>query len=389
MVKGIKMAEKRDYYEVLGVGRDASADEIKKAYRALAKKYHPDVNPGDAEAEQKFKEINEAYGVLSDPDKRSKYDAYGHSAFEAGGGGYSQGGGFDGFDMGDIFSSIFGGGFGSSSSRRANNGPSRGSDIEAHIVLSFEEAAFGCKREISFNRIENCSHCHGTGAEKGSGAERCPTCQGRGRVVTQQRTVFGIMQSESTCPTCNGNGRVIKNPCKNCNGKGMVRVKRTQVVDVPAGIDEGMSFAVRGAGNEGRNGGPSGDFVVEVSVRPHPLFERDGKDLYCDVSLSFVDVALGAEIKIPTLEGEIDYTIPEGTQTGTMFTIRQKGIADVYGRGPKGNLYVKVVVETPRNLSKEQKEILKSFAQSFGPGSDDGNDDAPPKKRSFFKRRGH
>ena len=395
VAKGIKMAEKRDYYEILGISRSASADEIKKAYRTLAKKYHPDMNPGNAEAEQKFKEISEAYDILGDPEKKSKYDTYGHSAFEAGGGGYGQGGGFD---FGDIFGDIFGafgGGFGSSSSsrRQSNNGPVRGSDIEAFVVLSFEEAAFGCKKEISFNKIENCSHCHGTGAESGSGVERCPTCNGRGRVVTQQRTVFGIMQTENTCPTCRGEGKIIKNPCKNCNGKGMVRVKRSQTVDIPAGIDEGMAFTLRGEGSEGRNGGRAGDLVVEVSVRPHPIFERDGRDLYCDVSLSFADVALGAEIKIPTLEGEIDYTIPEGTQTGTVFTVKQKGIVDVHGRAPKGNLYVKVNVETPRNLTKEQKELLQSFASTFTTGTTDSTDGEDgsgmtSKWRAFFKRKG-
>lgn len=390
------MSEKRDYYEVLGISRNATPDEIKKAYRALAKKYHPDVNPGNAEAEQKFKEINEAYGILSDPEKRSQYDAYGHAAFEAGGGGggYSHGGGFDFGDIfSDIFGGAFGGGFGGGSRRSsASNGPVSGSDISSHLFITFEEAAFGCKKEISFSRIENCSHCHGTGADGGSGVESCPTCRGRGRVVTQQRTVFGIMQTESECPTCHGRGKIIKNPCKNCSGKGMVRVKRTETVEVPAGIDEGQSFALRGKGNQGRNGGPAGDLVIDVSVRPHAIFEREGKDLYCDVALSFVDVALGAEIKIPTLEGEVDFTIPEGTQTGTIFTLKQRGIADVYRRGPRGNLYVKVNVETPKNLTKEQKEILQSFAKTFGTdgatGADgtDGSDGAS-KWRSFFKRK--
>lgn len=357
------MADKRDYYEVLGVQKGASADEIKKAYRSLAKKYHPDMNPGDKDAEQKFKEVNEAYGVLSDPDKKSKYDSFGHAAFDGtAGGGY--GAGFDGFDMGDIFSSIFGGGFGGSNSRTRPNGPINGANIDAHIVLSFEEAAFGCKKEISFNRIENCPDCRGSGAAKGTAPERCTRCSGTGRVVTQQRTIFGVMQSENDCPTCRGTGRIIKSPCKNCSGKGMIRIKKTQVVDIPAGIDDRMRVTVRGLGNEGKNGGTAGDLVVQVSVRPHAIFERDGKDLYCDVSLSFTEAALGATIKIPTLEGEMEYNVPEGTQTDTVFTIKQKGLADVYGRGSKGNLYVKAVVETPKNLTEEQKELLRKLAES-------------------------
>ncbi len=374
------MADKRDYYEVLGIQKGASADEIKKAYRSLAKKYHPDMNPGNAEAEQKFKEINEAYGVLSDADKKAKYDAYGHSAFEAGGGGYSQGGGFDFSDIFSGFSDIFGGGFGGSrsSSRRAN-GPINGADISAHIVISFEEAAFGCKKEISFNRIENCPDCKGSGAQKGTSADKCSACNGTGRVVTQQRTMFGIMQSESACPNCNGTGKIIKNPCKNCNGKGMIRIKKTETIEIPAGIDDRMSVTVRGLGNEGKNGGRAGDLIVQISVRPHAIFERDGKDLYCDVSLSFTEAALGAKIKIPTLDGEIEYDIPEGTQTDTMFTIKQKGVADVYGRGSKGNLYVKAVVETPKNLTDEQKELLRAFAGSY-------KEKDSSKKSGFFGR---
>lgn len=374
------MANKRDYYEVLGIQKGASADEIKKAYRSLAKKYHPDMNPGNAEAEQRFKEINEAYGILSDADKKAKYDAYGHAAFEAGGGGYSQGGGFDFSDIFSGFGDIFGGGFGSSrsSSRRAN-GPVNGADISAHIVISFEEAAFGCKKEISFNRIENCPDCGGSGAQKGTSADKCSACSGTGRVVTQQRTMFGIMQSESACPNCNGTGKIIKNPCKNCNGKGMIRIKRTEKIEIPAGIDDRMSVTVRGLGNEGKNGGRAGDLIVQVSVRPHAIFERDGKDLYCDVSLSFAEAALGATIKIPTLDGEIDYNIPEGTQTDTIFTIKGKGVADVYGRSSKGNLYVKAVVETPRNLTEEQKELLRTFAGSY-------KEKDSSKKNGFFGR---
>lgn len=374
------MADKRDYYEVLGISKGASADEIKKAYRTMAKKYHPDLHPGDAEAEQKFKEVNEANEVLSDPDKKAKYDAYGHSAFEQGGGGYSHGAGFDFNDIFSGFSDFFGGGgFGGSSSRRSNNGPARGSDVESRIILSFEEAAFGCKKDITYSRIENCSHCHGSGAEKGSTTDTCPDCHGSGVVITTQRTFLGMSQVQSTCQKCGGRGKIIKNPCKNCNGKGMVKIKRTKSVEFPAGIDDGMQLTSQGNGNEGRNGGRSGDLLIYVSVRPHAIFERDGKDLYCDVSLSFTEAALGAEIKIPTLEGEVEYKIPEGTQTGTRFTLKQKGIADVYGRGPKGNLYVTANVETPRNLNEEQKKLLRELANSL-------ENDTQSKKGGFFGR---
>ena len=370
------MAEKRDYYEVLGVAKGASAEEIKKAYRKLAKQYHPDMNPDNKEAEVRFKEVNEAYEVLSDEEKRAKYDQYGHAAFDPSmGGGQGFGGGFD---FGDIFSSFFGGGFGGGGGGRTNM-PEEGEDVYSRVTLTFEEAAFGCKKEISFNRIENCPDCGGSGAQKGTTPDRCSACSGTGRVVTQQRTMFGVMQSESACPNCNGTGKIIKNPCKNCNGKGMIRIKRTEKIEIPAGIDDRMSVTVRGLGNEGKNGGRAGDLIVTVSVRPHAIFERDGKDLYCDVSLSFAEAALGATIKIPTLDGEIEYEIPEGTQTDTIFTIKQRGVADVYGRSSKGNLYVKAVVETPRNLTEEQKELLRTFAGSY-------KEKDTSKKNGFFGR---
>ena len=356
------MAEKQDYYETLGVAKSASADEIKKAYRTLAKKYHPDMNPGNKEAEQKFKEINEAYAVLSDPDKKQKYDTYGHAAFDQTGGGY---GGFDGFggfdfDVGDIFSSFFGGG---RSSRSSRNGPIQGDDIAVRIILSFEEAVFGCKKEISYNRIQKCSDCNGTGAQKGTVVERCSKCNGTGQIRVQQRTPFGVMQSTNVCPDCNGTGKIIKTPCKNCNGKGMVRIKKTVEANIPAGVDDGTRIALRGQGNEGRNGGLAGDLIVQISVRPHAIFERDGRDLYCDVPITFTEATLGATIKIPTLEGDVEYNIPEGTQTGTVFNIKQRGVTEVNSK-VKGNLYAKVVVETPKNLTEDQKKILRQFAES-------------------------
>ena len=372
------MADKRDYYETLGINKGASADEIKKAYRSLAKKYHPDMNPGNAEAEQKFKEINEAYGVLSDPDKKSKYDQYGHAAFDQtsgfGGGGFGGFGGFD-FDMGDIFSSFFGGS--SSSSRRAN-APQQGDDIGVRIILSFEEAFFGCKKEVSYARIQKCSDCGGSGAEKGTSAEKCTKCGGSGTVRVQQRTAFGVMQSTTACPDCKGTGKIIKTPCQNCKGKGMVKINKKLEVTIPSGIDDGQRIALRDQGNDGRNGGAAGDLIIQVSVRPHAVFERDGKDLYCEIPITFAEAALGATIKVPTMEGEVDYTIPEGTQTGTMFTVKQKGVPDVNGRA-RGHLYFKVIVETPKNLSDEQKKLLRSFAESC-------QEKNFSKRSSFFSR---
>ena len=375
------MADKQDYYETLGVSKGAGDDEIKKAYRKMAKKYHPDMNPGNAEAEQKFKEVNEAYEVLSDADKRAKYDQYGHAAFDpsagfGGGGGF---GGFGDFDVGDIFSSFFGGGFGGGSrSQSRANAPQAGEDIGVRVVLSFEEAAFGCKREVSFARVQKCDDCAGSGAKKGTSPEKCTKCGGRGTVTVNQRTAFGMMQSTRACPDCNGTGKIIKTPCENCRGKGYVKINKKLEVSIPAGIDDGQRIALRGQGNEGRNGGPAGDLIIQVSVRPHAVFERDGNDLYCEIPITFAEAALGAKIKIPTLEGEIEYDIPEGTQTGTVFTIKQKGINAVNSRS-KGHLYVKVVVETPKGLSSEQKKLLRQLADSLGEKNFS-------KKSSFFSK---
>lgn len=373
------MADKQDYYETLGLGKGASADEIKKAYRQMAKKYHPDMNPDNKEAEQKFKEVNEAYAVLSDPDKKAKYDQYGHAAFDQtsgyGGGGF---GGFDGFDMGDIFSSFFGGGFGSSRSQSRANMAIDGDDIGVRVILSFEEAVFGCKKEISFGRVEKCGDCSGSGAKKGTSPDKCSKCGGSGTVRIQQRTAFGVMQSTSACPDCHGTGKIIKTPCDNCRGKGYVKVNKKFEVNIPAGIDDGQRIAHRGQGNEGRNGGMPGDLVIQVSVRPHPVFERDGNDIYCEVPITFAEAALGANIKIPTLEGDMEYAIPEGTQTGTVFTIKQKGVTKINSR-TKGNLYAKVVVETPKNLSEEQKKALREFGNMCGEKNF-------AKKSSFFSK---
>lgn len=375
------MAEqKRDYYEVLGVDKKADDTALKKAYRQLAKKYHPDMNPGDKEAEQKFKEVNEAYAVLSDPEKRSRYDQFGHAGVDG-----SAGAGFGGFDFGggggfgDIFGDFFGGIFGGGGASR-RNGPMQGDDIEARITITFEEAAFGCKKDISFNRIEKCSECSGSGAAKGSKAETCQTCHGTGQVRVTQRSILGMVQTQRPCETCRGTGKIIKDPCKNCKGKGYVRVRKTYGVTIPAGIADGMTISIRGQGDDGRNGGPAGDLLVEVRVSPHKIFERKRDNLYCDVPVSFPEAALGAELTIPTLEDDVKYTIPEGTQTGTSFRIKGKGISSVNNPNIKGDLIFTVNIEVPKNLSAKEKELLRAFAEGCGDGR-------YTKRKSFFDRK--
>ena len=376
------MADKRDYYEVLGVSKGASSDEIKKAYRSLAKKYHPDLNPGDKDAEVRFKEVNEAYDVLSDSDKRQKYDQYGHAAFDPSAGGGYGGAGFGGFssdfDFGDICSSFFGGG-GGGSSRSRRNAPIPGEDVTVRLTLTFEEAVFGCKKEINYSRIVECPDCHGTGAEDGSGVETCSACRGTGTVTVQQQTILGYMQTQRTCQTCRGQGKIIKNPCKNCNGKKYIKISKKQEVTIPEGIDTNQKIIQRGQGSAGRNGGPFGDLIVEITVKPHKFFERRGNNVYCEEPISFAEAALGAEIDIPTLDGKTEkYRIPEGTQTGTSFTLKGKGIADVHTK-KKGDYILTVAVETPRNLSSEQKKLMQKFAETLGEGN-------TGKKQSFFKK---
>lgn len=354
------MAEKRDYYEVLGVEKGASADEIKKAYRKAAMKYHPDRNPGDKTAEEKFKELGEAYEVLSDDDKRARYDQYGHAGVDPNFGA-GQGSGFGGFgdfgDLGDIFGSFFGGG----SSRRSNpNGPRQGENVGVRLDLSFEEAAFGCEKEVSVPRIENCASCNGSGSADGV-VETCSYCRGAGQVRTQQNFMGMSMQSTSVCPQCNGRGKIVKTPCTTCRGKGKVRHTQKLKVKVPAGIDMGQAFRVPGQGNVGANGGPNGDVMVEVTIHRHPMFQRNGMDVYCEVPISFAQAALGGEIEVPTLDGMVTYDIPEGTQTGKEFILADKGIPDVNNPRRRGRHRFTVVVETPTKLTKEQKDLLRQF----------------------------
>ncbi len=361
------LAEKRDYYEVLGLQKGAGEEEIKRAYRTLAKKYHPDMNPGDKEAEAKFKEVNEAYAVLSDPDKRAAYDRMGHAAFENSGAGASGFSGFSGFeDFADIFGSMFG--FGGRGTRQ--NGPIPGDDIDVRLNISFEEAAFGCKKNVNYNRIEHCGKCNGTGAAPGSSPETCPTCHGSGHVTTTRNTVLGVMQSTQPCSACRGSGKIIRNPCPNCGGGGYLRVRKTTEIDIPAGMPDGGQLQLRGMGGEGQNGGDAGALRVHVTVLPHKFFRREGDDLYCDLPVSITEASLGADIDVPLLTPDGSpasekFHLPEGTQTGATFTLRGKGVRNRSGRG-QGNLNFRVTVETPRNLTTEQKDLLRRLGETFG-----------------------
>ena len=363
------MAEKRDYYEVLGVDKSASADEIKKAYRKIAKANHPDQHPGDKACEERFKEANEAYEILSDEDKRKKYDQFGHAAFDPSAG-YGQGGygGFGGFEdifggggFGDIFSSIFGGG----GQSRNPNAPRRGEDVRATLNISFEEAAFGCEKEVTAPRIEQCPDCKGTGCAPGTTAETCPDCKGTGTVRTTQRTPFGMAQSTGPCSKCRGSGKIIHQPCSTCRGMGKIRRNHKMTVKVPAGIDDGQAIPVAGCGNAGSNGGPAGDLLVGIIVRPHPIFEREGTSVYMEQEISYAQAALGAEVEVPTLDGRVKLTIPEGTQPGAVFRMRGRGIPSLRGGG-RGDQFVSVKLAVPRNLTGSQKELLRQFAASMG-----------------------
>ncbi|MBR5485980.1 MAG: molecular chaperone DnaJ [Oscillospiraceae bacterium] len=383
------MAEKRDYYEVLGVSKGCSDDELKKAYRKLAKQYHPDLNPGDKEAEAKFKEANEAYEVLSDSDKRARYDQFGHAGvdpnFGAGGGGFS-GAGFG--DLNDIFSNIFGGGgfgFGGGASQARNpNGPIRGNSVNTTITLTFMEAAKGCKKEITVKRLQTCKDCGGSGAAAGTEPVTCPDCGGSGRVTVQQRTPFGVMQAVRTCSRCAGKGKIVKDPCKTCAGKGRVRITKKLEVTIPAGIDHGQTFALRGQGDEGINGGPAGDLNITVIMEEDSLFVRDGYDIWCDVPITYTQAALGDEITVPTIDGKVKYDVPEGTQPGTVFRLRNKGVPYVNGKG-RGDQYVKVIVEVPTSLSSKQKDMLREFEESMSEKNYNKRQGFFDKLKSFFE----
>ena len=372
------MAEKkRDYYEVLGVQKSATADEIKKAYRKAAMKYHPDRNPGDKEAEAKFKEVGEAYEILSDDGKRQRYDQFGFAGvdpnYNAGGGyGGAYGSPFGDFgDLGDIFGSFFGGG---RSSRSTQNAPRRGDNIMSRLELTFEESAFGCEKEVSYLRVESCSSCSGSGSADGV-VETCQQCRGTGQVRTVQNFMGMQMQSQTTCPTCSGRGKIIRTPCNTCKGKGKVRKNHKISVKVPAGVDEGQSVRVRAEGNVGANGGPNGDLLVEIYIKRHAIFTRHGMDVLCEVPISFTQAALGAQIQVPTLDGKVPYDIPEGPQTGTTCTLVGKGIPEVNNARRRGNQRFTVVVETPTRLTKEQKELLRQL---------DGTLEETPKRKKFF-----
>lgn len=373
------MAEQRDLYEVLGLQKGASDDEIKKAYRKLAKKYHPDLNPGDKEAEKKMKEVNGAYEVLSDAEKKARYDQYGFAGIDpnyadgAGGGGF---GGFQDFDLGDIFGSMFGGGFGGQQTR--HNGPRKGENLRITLQLTFEEAVFGCEKSVSVTRNESCKDCGGTGAKKGTSPETCPVCRGSGQVQSTQRTPFGVFSSSSPCQNCKGTGKIIKEPCPSCKGEGRVRKTRTIRVKIPAGIDDGQTISLRGEGNGGTQGGPAGDLYVTVYVKEHKMFKRDGQDIILEMPISFVQAALGATLTVPTVDGKVQYDLPEGTQTGTVFRLRGSGVPSVNGRG-RGDQYVKVNVEIPRNLNHEQKELLRKFDEATG-------DSCYSERGGFFKK---
>ena len=361
------MAEnKRDFYEVLGVSKGASEDEIKKAYKKMARKYHPDLNPGDKTAEEKFKEVNEAYEVLSDPQKKARYDQYGHAGVDPnfGAGGGFDGAGFDFGDLGDIFGSFFGGGFGGG--RRANpNAPQRGESIRMSVSISFEEAAFGCEKSVTLDRYEQCDTCHGSGCAAGTSPEVCPDCHGTGTVQVRRQTPMGVFASTSPCGRCGGKGRIIHQPCPDCHGSGNVRKRRTIQATIPAGIDDGQTISIRGQGHAGVNGGPAGDLLITITVRPHEIFRREGTSVLCDAPITYAQAVLGAELEIPTIDGKVKYTLPEGTQTGTTFRLKGKGIPSLNG-GRRGDQYVTVHIETPRNLNREQKEALKKFADTLG-----------------------
>ena len=374
--------QKRDYYEVLGVSKSASDEEIKKAYRKLAKKYHPDMNPDSKEAEAKFKEANEAYEVLSNPEKRAKYDQFGHAGVDPNFGGGGFGGGFDmgDIDLGDIFGSFFGGGFGGFGGQQQRaNAPQKGQSLRANLTVSFEEAAFGCEKEIELNRTETCSDCQGSGCQPGTTAETCPDCRGAGVVRIQRGGGGFAFSTTAPCSRCRGTGKLIHSPCNSCGGTGSVRKKQRIKVTIPAGIDDGQAISLRGQGNAGTNGGPAGDLIVGVRIKPHPQFKREGTTVLYEQPISFYQATMGAELEIPTIDGKVKYTLPAGTQTGTVFRLRGKGIPVLQGRG-RGDQIVTVKLQVPTNLTTEQREALRVFGEAMGENISEGS------IKSFFDK---
>lgn len=379
------MAEKRDYYEVLGVSRNADDAEIKKAYRALAKKYHPDTNPGDKEAEAKFKEASEAYAILSDPDKKRQYDQFGHSAFEGGAGA----GGFDFSnmgDMGDIFGDIFGDLFGGGRSRqRSSNGPMKGANLRTSVRITFEEAVFGTEKEMELNLKDECSHCHGTGAKPGTSPQTCQKCGGKGQVVYTQQSLFGMVRNVQTCPECRGTGKVVKEKCSHCYGSGYTSSRKKIKVSIPAGIDNGQSIRIREKGEPGTNGGERGDLLVEVSVSRHPIFQRQDMDIFSTAPITFAQAALGGEVRISTVDGDVMYSVKPGTQTDTKVRLKGKGVPSLRNKQVRGDHYVTLVVQVPTKLNAEQKELLEKFDAAMGSKSSSGSDNEKTNKKKNFK----
>ena len=375
------MADKRDYYEVLGVPKNADDAALKKAYRVLAKKYHPDTNPGDKEAEAKFKEASEAYAILSDPQKRQQYDQFGHATFENGGGGGA--GGFDFGDMGDIFGDIFGDLFGGGRSRRSSaNEPSRGANVRASVRITFEEAVFGCEKELELNLKDPCKKCNGTGAKPGTSPVTCGKCGGNGQIVMTQQSLFGMVRNVTTCPDCKGKGKIVKEKCPDCYGTGFVASRKKIQVSVPAGIDDGQSIRIRGKGEPGTNGGERGDLLVEVNVSRHPVFQRQDTNIYSTVPISFADAALGNTIRIKTVDGEVEYDIKPGTQTDTRVRLRGKGVPSLRNSQVRGDHYVTLVVQVPEKLNDEQREALIAFDAAMNEGT---KREDKKKKKGIFK----
>lgn len=378
------MADKRDYYEVLGVDKNADDAAIKKAFRQLAKKYHPDTNPGDAEAEQKFKEAQEAYAVLSDADKRRQYDQFGHAAFEGGAGGA---GGFDfsGMDMGDIFGDIFGDFFGGGRRNASDNGPRKGANLRARVRITFEESISGCEKELEIVLKDECNTCHGSGAKIGTSPETCTKCGGKGKVMYTQQSLFGMVQNVQTCPECNGSGKVIREKCSDCRGSGYVASKKRIKVTIPPGIDNGQSVRIRDKGEPGRNGGPRGDLLVEVVVSKHPIFQRQDMNIYSTAPISYAQAALGGEVRISTVDGDVLYEVKAGTQTDTRIRLKGKGVPSLRNKAVRGDHYVTLVVQVPTGLNEAAKEALRKFDAETGNSLKVDTKGAEKPKRKSFK----